>query len=150
MNDKITLSDGRELTWDEFCTLSKAEQEAVAQTPDSETTRKGEGHSLNRKELLPRIRAAAESNKITEADLLAFIKIMHDIFFPPAPLAAPLDCRPPKSGKKIGGGAEFKPKPVMTPAGRFESIAAATRFYQTDPGRIRAWIKKSDKGFYFL
>lgn len=150
MNDKITLSDGRELTWDEFCALSKAEQEAAVQPPKTEVTKKSKGHGQTRKELLPRIRAAAESNKITEEDLLAFIKIMHDIFFPPAPTGGPLKREQPKPRKQRGGGAEFEPKPVMTPAGRFESIAAATRFYQADPGRIRAWIRKGDKGFYFL
>ena len=149
MSDKITLSDGRELTWDEFSAMSKAEQEAAVQSPKTETSQKGGGHALTRKELLPRIRAAAESNKLTEEDVLAFIKIMHDIFFPPEPVGGAGTHEPPKPYKQRGGGVGFKPKAVITPAGRFESMAAATRFYQCDQGRVRAWIKQGDKGFYY-
>jgi len=43
MSDTITLSDGRELTWDEFCAMSKIEQEAAVQPPKAESSQWGEG-----------------------------------------------------------------------------------------------------------
>jgi hypothetical protein len=155
MKESITLPDGREMSWDEFTALSEAEQNAILNpgkprksTRHAQTS--GDGDSaFGNKELLPRIRAAAERNKLTEDDLLAFIKIMHDIFFPPEPQGRRV-CAAPAPPKQRGHGEAFSPKAVMTPAGRFESIAAATRFYNVDGGRIRAWIRNGKEGFYFL
>jgi hypothetical protein len=149
MKDKITLADGRELSWDEFSALTELEQSQSLMPIKAPEVTQRETFRVTKKELFPRIRAAAESNKISEDDLLAFIKIVHDIFYPPEPVGRRSIAKPPKPGRQAGGGAEFKPKPVITPAGRFESIADATRFYQVDPGRVRSWIKKGDKGFHY-
>jgi len=111
----------------------------------------GGGYTLTRKELLPRIRAAAESNKLTEEDLLAFIKIMHDIFFPPAPVSGTGSGAMVKKVQRTYGGAFVQQsKAVMTPAGEFPSLAAAGRAYNVDGARIRCWIKKGIEGFSYL
>lgn len=150
MKESITLVDGRELSWDEFCALSEAEQKAILHPKGGRGAGGGDNADrLSNRELLPRIRAAAERNKLTEDDLLAFIKIIHDVFFPPKPQGLSVS-EPPTPPKQRKHGKPFAPKPVMTPAGPFESIAAATRFYNVDGGRIRAWIKSGKEGFYFL
>ena len=82
----ITLPDGRTLTWDEFSALSEAEQNEALKPQKKPVVEPDKGVQLSNRELLPRIRAAAERNKLSEEDLLAFIKIMHDIFFPPEPI----------------------------------------------------------------
>jgi len=149
MNDQITLSDGTTMSWDEFAQLSDAEQARLTRQRASG----GEaGFHMPQRELLPRIRAAAERNRITEEDLLTFIKIVHDAFFPPAPIegGTAVARSPEPVPKQQGGGAAFKPKAVRTPAGDFESIAAATRYYAVDGGRIRSWIKKGKEGFEFI
>jgi hypothetical protein len=149
MNDEITLADGTAMTWDEFSQLSDTEQSRLMKRPASGGCTAG--FHMPQRELLPRIRAAAERNRVTEEDLLTFIKIMHDTFFPPAPTGATAaKTQPPQSLKQQGGGAAFKPKAVRTPAGDFESIAAATRYYGVDAGRIREWIKKGKPGFGFI
>ncbi len=149
MKDEITLADGTSMTWDEFSQLSDAEQNRLRKRTDSGGS--AAGFHMPQRELLPRIRAAAERNRITEEDLLTFIKIMHDTFFPPAATGATSGqiLQPPRPTQH-GGGHSFKPKPVRTPAGDFASLAAATRFYQVDPGRIREWIKKGKPGFSFI
>jgi hypothetical protein len=81
MKKMITLSDGRTLTWDEFSALSEAEQNEALKPQKKPIAEPDKGVQLSNRELLPRIRAAAERNKLSEEDLLAFIKIMHDIFF---------------------------------------------------------------------
>ncbi len=149
MNDQIILRDGTTMSWDEFSQLSDLEQaRLMRQTAPGG----GAGFHMPQRELLPRIRAAAERNRITEEDLLTFIKIMHDTFFPPAPTVGGtvVDKSPEPVPKQQGGGAAFKPKAVRTPAGDFESIAAATRYYAVDGGRIREWIKKGKEGFEFI
>jgi hypothetical protein len=149
MKEMITLPDGRELTWDEFSALSDAEQSEAFKQQKKPIAQAERGAHFSNRELLPRIRAAAERNKLSEEDLLAFIKIMHDIFFPPEPIGARLSA-PSSRPKQKAHGAVFAPKPVMTPAGRFESLAAATKFYNVDGGRVREWIKKGKEGFYFI
>ena len=149
MNDQITLSDGTTMSWDEFAQLSDAEQAKLTRQVASGG---GAGFHMPQRELLPRIRAAAERNRITEEDLLTFIKIVHDAFFPPAPTlgGTAVAKSPEPAPKRHGGGAAFKPKAVRTPAGDFDSIAAATRYYAVDGGRIRSWIKKGKEGFEYL
>ncbi len=149
MNESIKLADGRELSWDDFTALSEAEQNAILSPKAEVSAGENRDRKLRNKELLPRIRAAAERNKLTEEDLLAFIKIMHDIFFSPEPTGRSVS-EPPSPPRQRGGGKSFAPKPVMTPAGRFESIAAATKYYGVDGGRIRAWIRNGKDGFYFI
>lgn len=149
MNDQITLSDGTTMSWDEFSQLSDAEQAKLTRQAVSGG---GAGFTMPQRELLPRIRAAAERNRLTEEDLLTFIKIVHDAFFPPVPnVGGSAVAKSPKPApKQQGGGTAFKPKAVRTPAGDFESIAAATRYYAVDGGRIRSWIKKGKEGFEFI
>jgi hypothetical protein len=149
MNERITLSDGTTMGWDEFAQLSDSEQARLTRQVASGT---GAGFHMPQRELLPRIRAAAERNRITEEDLLTFIKIVHDVFLPPAPTVggSAVARSPEPVPKQQGGGAAFKAKPVRTPAGDFESIAAATRYYAVDGGRIRSWIKKGKEGFNYL
>jgi hypothetical protein len=149
MNESIKLADGRELSWEEFAALSEVEQNAILNPKAESGTTENRDRKLSNKELLPRIRAAAERNKLTEEDLLAFIKIMHDIFFPPEPTGRSVSVPAPPP-KQRGGGKSFAPKPVMTPAGRFESLAVAARYYGVDGGRIRAWIRNGKDGYYFL
>ena len=149
MKEMITLPDGRTLTWHEFSALSEAEQNEALKPQKKPIAEPDKGVQLSNRELLPRIRAAAERNKLSEEDLLAFIKIMHDIFFPPAPIGASA-LAPSSRPKQKAHGAVFAPKPVMTPAGRFESLAAATKFYNVDGGRIRSWIRDGKQGFYFI
>ena len=149
MNDQITLSDGTTMSWDEFSQLNDAEQAKLTRQVASGG---GAGFHMPQRELLPRIRAAAERNRLTEEDLLTFIKIVHDAFFPPAPTVGGVAVArsPEPAPKQQGGGAAFKAKPVRTPAGDFESIAAATRYYAVDGGRIRKWIRKGKEGFEFI
>jgi hypothetical protein len=149
MKEMITLPDGRTLTWDEFSALSEAEQNEALKPQKKPVVEPDKGVQLSNRELLPRIRAAAERNKLSEEDLLAFIKIMHDIFFPPEPIGL-RGMAPKKRPKQKAHGACFAPKPVMTPAGRFESIAATSKFYNVGDGRVREWVKKGEKGFYFI
>lgn len=149
MKDEITLADGTSMTWDEFSQLSDTEQNRLMKRTAS--CGSAAGFHMPQRELLPRIRAAAERNRITEEDLLTFIKIMHDTFYPPAPTeAAATETQPPGSLKQHGGGRAFQPKAVRTPAGDFASIAAATRYYGVDGGRIRSWIRKGKEGFLFI
>lgn len=151
MNESIALPDGRQLSWDEFSLLSEAEQNALLNPKKEIPSNDGNGFKITRKELLPRIRAAAESNKLTEEDLLAFIKIMHDIFFPPAPInSADTDPLAKNVMRKYGGAFVQQSKRVMTPMGEFPSQAAAARAYNTEGARIRAWIKNGKEGFYFI
>ena len=149
MNDQIKLTDGTTMSWDEFSLLSDSEQ---ARLTRQRTSGEGAGFHVPQRQLLPRISAAAERNRITEEDLLTFIKIVHDAFFPPAPTVggSAVANSPEPAPKQQGGGAAFKPKAVRTPAGDFESIAAATRYYAVDGGRIREWIKKGKEGFEFI
>ena len=151
MNESIALPDGRQLSWDEFSLLSEAEQNALLNPKKEIPSNDGSDFKITRKELLPRIRAAAESNKLTEEDLLAFIKIMHDIFFPPAPInSADTDSLTKNVKRKYGGAFVQQSKRVMTPMGEFPSQAAAARAYNTEGARIRAWIKTGKEGFYFI
>jgi hypothetical protein len=149
MKDEITLADGTTMTWDEFSKLSDTEQSRLMKRTASGG--RAAGSHMPQRELLPRIRAAAERNRVTEEDLLTFIKIMHDTFFPPAPSRAiAAKTQPQQPPKQQGGGCAFQPKAVRTPAGDFESIAAATRYYGVDGGRIRSWIKRGKEGFEFI
>lgn len=154
MNESITLPDGRQLSWDEFSLLSEAEQNALfkpGKPKEAVPSNDGSDFKITRKELLPRIRAAAESNKLTEEDLLAFIKIMHDIFFPPAPISSTdTDQLAITVKRKYGGAFVQQSKKVMTPIGEFPSLAAAGRAYNTEGARIRAWIKSGKKGFSYI
>ena len=148
MKDKITVADGRELTWDEFSALSDIEQSQVMMPSKAPEVNLRGAYRPTKKELLPRIRAAAESNKISENDLLAFIKIVHDIFFPPVPVPEKdAELMANRVTKKFGGAFVQQSKRVMTPMGEFPSQAAAARAYNVEGARIRAWIKKGDRGF---
>lgn len=159
MNKTITLADGSELTWDDFSAMTDAEQNAafkprpipsgpVAVSPVAANPVVG-GLSLSKSDLLPRIRAAAESNQLTEEDVLAFIKLMHDIFFTTAPIAI-TKAAPQPISQQNGHAKSFQAKPVLSPAGRFESIGDATRYYKAKPKQVRQWILQGDKGFYFI
>lgn len=153
MLDVITLPDGSTLNWDQFSELPAAEKEALLKPVRKQKVTNGGMLLPTKQELFPRIRAAAERNNLTEDDLLTFIKVIHDIFFPPEPLggsAKPGDLPGKRVQKNYGGAFVQQSKPVMTPAGQFPSIAAATRYYQVDQGRIRAWIKAGKEGFYFI
>lgn len=157
MLENITLPDGVIITWDEFCKLPEDQQQDI--------TRQLGRHSdkywsvgieecilPTGKELLPRIRAAAERNAFKEEDLLAFIKIIHDIFFPPQPSAtlASGEILPGKAKRDIVKGAFMNmSKAVITPAGEFPSMAAAGRYYRVEGSRIRAWVKSGKPGFYY-
>jgi hypothetical protein len=148
MNDQITLPDGTTMGWNEFSLLSDAEQTRLTR-PSGQSH--GAGFHMPQRELLPRLRAAAERNRVTEEDLLTFIKIMHDTFFPPAPIEGTATGRSaPPLPKQKGGGTAFKAKPVRTPMGDFASIADATRAYQVDGGRIRSRIRKGVEGYQYL
>lgn len=159
MNKTITLADGRELAWDQFTAMTEAEQNAafkprpmpsgpVAVSPVAANPVVG-GLSLSKSDLLPRIRAAAESNQLSEDDVLAFIKLMHDIFFTTAPIAI-TKAAPQPISQQNGHAKIFQAKPVLSPAGRFESIGDATRHHKAKPGQVRRWILQGDKGFYFI
>lgn len=151
MKEMIKLPDGRELTWDDFCALSEAEQSEVLKSKKTPVAKADKGVRCSNKELLPRIRAAAERNKLTEEDLLAFIKIMHDTFFPPVPiLGTGTGVMEKKVQSKYGGAFMQQSKRVMTTAGEFPSLAAAGRSYQVDGARIRSWIRNGKPGFYFI
>jgi len=151
MKEMIKLPDGRELTWDEFSSLSEAEQSEAFKPKKKPSADTEKGVLLSNRELLPRIRAAAERNKLSEEDLLAFIKIMHDIFFPPVPiLGTGTGVLEKKVQSKYGGAFMQQSKRVMTTAGEFPSLAAAGRSYQVDGARIRSWIRNGKQGFYFI
>ena len=153
MRDVITLPDGSTLTWDQFCELSDADKNALLKPVRKQQVDHDGKPLLTKQELFPRFRTAAERHNLTEDDLLTFIKVIHDIFFPPEPLggsAKPGDFPGKRVQKNYGGAFVQQSKPVMTPAGEFTSIAAATRFYQVDQGRIRSWIKAGKEGFYFI
>jgi hypothetical protein len=151
MKEMITLPDGRELTWDEFSALSEAEQSEAFKPQKKPIAQAERGAHFSNRELLPRIRAAAERNKLSEEDLLAFIKIMHDIFFPPAPIGGTgSGVIEKKVQSKYGGAFMQQSKKVMTTAGEFPSLAAAGRSYQVDGARIRSWIRNGKQGFYFI
>ena len=151
MKEMITLPDGRTLTWHEFSALSEAEQNEALKPQKKPIAEPDKGVQLSNRELLPRIRAAAERNKLSEEDLLAFIKIMHDIFFPPVPiLGTGTGVIEKKVQSKYGGAFMQQSKRVMTTAGEFPSLAAAGRSYQVDGARIRSWIRNGKPGFYFI
>lgn len=151
MQEMITLPDGRELTWDEFCSLSEAEQSEAFKPKKKPIVNTENGVQFSNRELLPRLRAAAESNKLTEEDLLAFIKVIHDIFFPPVPIfGTGTGVVEKKVQTKYGGAFMQQSKRVMTTAGEFPSLAAAGRSYQVDGARIRSWIRNGKQGFYFI
>lgn len=148
MKDEITLSDGTTVSWDAFSQLSDAEQ---ARLTKQTGTSGGAGYHMPQRELLPRIRSAVERNRITEEDLLTFIKIMHDTFFPPAPIEGTGSGVIRRKVQRSYGGAFVKQsKRVMTEAGEFPSMAAAARAYQVDGARVRAWIRQGKAGFYFI
>jgi hypothetical protein len=148
MNETITLADGRIVTWDEYCALSEKEQHEALKKHDEVAVDLKRSGSVGRRVLLPRLQAAAESGKIREEELLAFIKVMHDIFFPPVPVPEKdADLITNRVTKKYGGAFVQQSKRVMTPIGEFASQAAAARAYNVEGARIRAWIKKGDKGF---
>ncbi|MFM1977522.1 MAG: hypothetical protein RLZZ151_37 [Pseudomonadota bacterium] len=157
MNETIKLQNGAVLTWDEFCALPEKEQNRITQQLNSQIDKTWSiDVDANRlptgKELLPRIRAAAERNAIREEDLLAFIKVVHDVFFPPQPTLARVEPGelPGKANRKNVGGAFMQmSKAVITPAGEFDSMAAAGRFYQVEGSRIRSWIKSEKPGFFY-
>jgi len=113
MNNAITLPNGNTVSWDEFSALSPSEQEDLMKAIQKNAINP-EGLPTKR-ELLPRIRAAAERGAVSEDDILTFIKIVHDVFFPPNPLAQNL---PGKCIRKnIKGAFVQQSKPVITPAG---------------------------------
>lgn len=157
MNDTIKLQNGAVLTWDEFCALPEKEQNRITQELNAQADKTWsidvEQSALpSGKELLPRIRAAAERNAIREEDLLAFIKVVHDVFFPPQPMSATStsSALPGKADRTNVGGAFMKmSKAVVTPAGEFPSMAAAGRFYQVEGSRVRHWIKGGKPGFFY-
>ena len=151
MKESITLADGRELSWDEFSLLSEAQQNVLINPKKTVQSHDDSGFKPSKKELLPRIRAAAEGNKLTEEELLAFIKIVHDVFFPPAPISSNgADPLVNTVKRKYGGAFVQQSKKVMTPLGEFPSQAAAARAYNIEGARIRAWIKNGKEGFYHL
>jgi hypothetical protein len=151
MNETITLADGRVVTWDEYCTFSPKEQQLAVKKHDEVGVDLDGREALSRRQLLPRLQAAAESGKIREEELLAFIKVIHDIFFPPAPVPAKeTELINNRITKKYAGAFVQQSKRVMTPMGEFASQAAAGRAYNTEGARIRNWIKKGNKGFYYL
>jgi hypothetical protein len=151
MKDNITLPDGRTVTWDEFSALSEQEKNALLKSAEQSTMESNNGERMGRRILLPRLQAAAESNKITEEELLTFIKVVHDVFFPPAPISSrDADILATGVKRKYGGAFVQMSKRVMTPLGEFPSMAAAGRAYNTEGARIRNWIKEGKEGFYYL
>ncbi len=151
MKQKITLADGRSVTWDEFSALSEEEKTAALKPAEKSTRQKSDGEHVGRRVLLPRLQAAAESNKITEEELLTFIKVVHDVFFPPAPISnKDADRLAQHVKRKYGGAFVQQSKRVMTPLGEFPSMAAAGRAFNTEGGRIRNWINDGKEGFYYL
>lgn len=145
MNNAITLPNGNTMSWDEFSALSHSEQEDLMKAIQKNAINP-EGLPTKR-ELLPRIRAAAERGAVSEDDILTFIKIVHDVFFPPDPIAHTL---PGKSVRKnVRGAFVNQSKAVITPAGEFDSMANAGRFYGTDGSRIRCWIRDGKPGFSY-
>lgn len=152
MNQTITLPNGQSMNWDEFSVLPEYEQAELMKSIQKKIINP-EGLPT-KAELLPRIRAAAERKAITEEDLLTFIKIIHDVFFPPDPNTTTNDGNPKGKviRKNVKGAFVQQSKPVITPAGEFPSLAAAGRFYQVEGSHIRNWIKspKPNKaGFYY-
>jgi hypothetical protein len=151
MNETITLADGREVTWDEYCALDEKEQELALKKHDEVAVDLDTSGSVGRRLLLPRLQAAAESGKIREEELLAFIKVVHDIFFPPAPVPKEdAELIANRVTKKYGGAFVQQSKRVLTPLGEFPSQAAAARAYNVEGARVRAWIKKGNKGFSLI
>lgn len=141
MNNTITLPNGNSMSWDEFSALPQSEQDALMKAIQQKAINP-EGLPT-KQELLPRIRAAAERGVISEEDLLTFIKIVHDVFFPPDPIARTL---PGKCVRKnVGGAFVQQSKAVITPAGEFPSLASAGRFYGVEGSRIRNWIRSRNK-----
>ena len=155
MLDNIKLPNGVTMSWDDFANLPQDKQTSIAQSINQEKEKywevnEQEASLPTRKELLPRIRAAAERNAFKEEDLLAFIKLMHDIFFPPQPMPAlkPGEILPGKAKRNYVNSPFTKlSKAVITPAGDFPSMAEAGRFYGVEGSRIRAWIKGGKSGF---
>lgn len=145
MNNTITLPNGNTMSWDEFSALSQSDQAELMKAIQQKAINP-EGLPTKR-ELLPRIRAAAERGAISEDDLLTFIKIVHDVFFPPDPIVQSM---PGKCIRKnIKGAFVQQSKPVITPAGEFPSMADAGRYYRVEGSRIRAWIKSGKQGFTY-
>lgn len=157
MRDLITLPNGKTYTYEEFSALPEKEQQRIMQEVELASKREwgidAQACELpSGKELLPRIRAAAERNAIKEEDLLAFIKVVHDVFFPPQPKAVPGSSGdlPGKLHRPYTKGAFVElSKPVITPAGEFPSMASAGRYYQVEGSRIRSWVKTKKPGFYY-
>ena len=157
MLENITLPNGKIITWDEFCNLPEDQQQDITRQlghhSDKYWSVDGEGSDLpSRKELLPRIRAAAERNAFKEEDLLAFIKVVHDIFFPPQPMRElkPNEVLPGKTKRGyVNSPFTQMSKAVITPAGEFPSMASAGRYYQVEGSRIRAWVKANKPGFKY-
>jgi hypothetical protein len=151
MKSSITLADGRTVTWEEFSVLSEAEKSSALKAAEKAEKDSNADLQMGRRTLLPRLQAAVESNKITEEELLTYIKVVHDIFFPPAPISKKDADELAKSVKqKYGGAFVQQSKRVMTPLGEFPSQAAAGRAYNTEGARIRCWIKEGKEGFYYL
>lgn len=158
MRDNITLPNGTVLSWDEFSSLPEQEQDRITKELNRETERywsvNPEANGLpDRRELLPRLRAAAERNAFKEEDLLAFIKVMHDIFFPPEPkkVVDGVEVLPGKAHRTNVKGAFMNlSKPVITPAGEFPSMAAAGRYFSVEGSRIRCWVKDPKKPEFYL
>lgn len=158
MLETIQLPNGKTISWDDFCELPEKEQERITKElnviSDKQWSIDTTANALpTRKEFLPRIRAAAERNAITEDDLLAFIKVVHDIFFPPQPMTnlKPGEILPGKSKRGYVNSPFTKmSKAVRTPAGDFPSMAAAGRYYSVEGSRIRAWVKNGKEGYTFI
>jgi hypothetical protein len=157
VNKNITLPNGAVLTWEQFNELPESQQEQIMRDfgrgeDDQWSIDISQTGLPTGKYLLPRIRAAAERNAITEDELLAFIKTVHDIFFPPEPkkIIDGVQVIPGKSHRKnVKGGFMKYSKPVITPAGEFPSMACAGRYYQVEGSRIRSWIKGGKAGFQY-
>lgn len=158
MLETIQLPNGKTISWDDFCELPEKEQERITKElnviSDKQWSIDAAANALpTRKEFLPRIRAAAERNAITEDDLLAFIKVVHDIFFPPQPMQnlKPHEELPGKAKRtNVKGAFMSMSKPVRTPVGDFPSMAAAGRYYSVEGSRIRAWIKNGKEGYAYI
>jgi hypothetical protein len=144
MNHTITLPNGQIMNWEEFSELPESEQSKLMKSIQKKTI--NPDGLPTKTEIIPRIRAAAERKAISEEDLLTFIKIVHDVFFPPLPIEITKDGNlPGKVIRKNVNGAFVKlSKPVITPAGEFPSLAAAGRYYQVEGSHIRNWIKSNN------
>ena len=157
MNKSIILPNGENLSWADFSELPEWHQdrimEEVIRGDQARSVAQAGGHDcFQRKALLPRIQAAAERNALKEEDILAFIKLMHDIFFPPVPMPPMRNAEILPGKKKVGEIKGFfmsLSKAVITPAGEFNSLAAAGRYYQVEGSRIRSWIRNCKPGFAY-